>query len=175
LAFDKSWNLVLRDVDEVFQRKRKVKFPAVPINLNEGEVLAQERESFRTGELVSTYSKSGGNKNTGSGTTKVERGVRTDFLVESSDALNLCRLGVKSLAIHGGKSATATSSIGKKNGSSNSQTRKKRLVILAQPSTDFHGNRVVAQSKMYEIVERHVPQLMLLGDSIVFVETQPRY
>jgi len=171
IAFDKHWNLVLRDVDETIQRKRTIKVPLVQAHERQNDdSFSAERSDFKSGQLLSTYTKM-----TKIATTRVQPGQQTQYLVESADALDLCRrIGAISLnsqnnqIYHPRAGADAAETKPSK-----SQFRKKRLVVLRRPYEDAHGHRVVAQSHLYEIVERHISQMLLMGDNVIFIETHP--
>lgn len=54
---------------------------------------------------------------------------------------------------------------------SRTSLKKKSLTVFKTPYEDSFGFMVVAQTRKYELVERHVGQVLLMGNDIVFIET----
>jgi len=200
-AFDKHWNLALRDVDEHFLRRRKIKYPAgifsharKPKNDNKKE---KKRDTRRRSPRIRAYSaerksqsRSRRSRSRGSESVRKDRSTSPLILRTSNDLVSACReelsqlnLNKKSKRVVRSRSESKGSrgrSLSKKRASSSSRihssitksaVRKNRVVVFKVPKQDANGFRVVAQTKKHEVVERHVGQLFLLGNDIVFIET----
>jgi small nuclear ribonucleoprotein (snRNP)-like protein len=192
-AFDKHWNLALRDVDEQFQRKRKIKYPTEPSPLEEvakiaptGDTGSCRRRSERIKTMPETKRRSRSRGSKAKSESLTEQYNNT-ILGNSEDLVAICRKGLSVLSLQHGSPTKSKSrshsrnSVERKSASNASSSntplhtkstvKKKRLTIFKTPIQDANGFRVVAQTKKYEIVERHVGQLFLMGNDIVFIET----
>lgn len=295
-AFDKHWNLALRDVDEQFVRKKVIKFPVFDDSISENNV-TKITTSQKQNESGTSETKKSGNTNDNEdetmeqaisasfirlknylrqndGMTRKRMGTRTaspsttstsiqankirrsprkasssketttinsptkskTVYVGDMDPLSICRAGLANLSLRDGihqhqltkkqktsfssavtpKSSSRKSSrnkmttrsdiaqchqsssgIGERSSSfpsaatssvstcstlqhqqhpppdiiSRTSLKKKSLTIFKTPCEDSFGFMVVAQTRKYELVERHVGQVLLMGNDIVFIET----
>ncbi|CAL8136474.1 unnamed protein product [Orchesella dallaii] len=200
-AFDKHWNLILRDVDEQFVRKKVIKFPPL-IKNSEREVSSDSKEKeaevslafvrlqnylTQNNETNHNYSSSSSSilpkkrKNTNnpmnySQPEGVVRKSKTVFLGELNP-LSICRTGLSELSLRDSNLPLQDSSenVGAPSVQKNiskSVLKSNSLTIFKTPFEDQFGFYVVAQTKKYELVQRHVGQVLLMGNDIVFIETK---
>ncbi|CAG7680432.1 unnamed protein product [Allacma fusca] len=178
VAFDHHWNLALRDVHEIFQRKRVFE----SVKETEKEDYQKEREDYRSGKYLSQVSGSCGKRFGRTATVKdIKSGESTPLLVNSTDALFVFRTHHEDFTFNSRfrKPSNTTTPLPSCEDNkditvlSASQLRKKRLTIFKEPVKDPFGFSVVARSKHFEIVERTQKQLFLVGNEIVFIETAP--
>lgn len=264
-AFDKHWNMTLRDVDEQFVRRRVIKFPTTgdtTLQVENEQVFDVEKirenknndndttdnnnrarkeqaissafirlksylrqnegiikDEIGCGSKTATKTKSNNNNKTKRNNSS-SKDVRTEVATKSKtvyvgdmDPLSLCRIGLAKLSlrddIHQHSGATSTQAPAMKsqreeqchqqsssgsggdlsstssaacphppsvptipqNITSRTSLKKKSLTVFKTPYEDSFGFMVVAQTKKYELVERHVGQVLLMGNDIVFIET----
>jgi len=154
LCFDKHWNLILNDVDEIFQRRRGARLGNRKMDLD-----GEERQEFKSGELLSEYSKRARRKRESQETSPIQnpplirKGTRTGYLINGpEDALEVCRIGIQTLLLKGIEKEKLKTDRGKADSSpsndsenephvTKSTLRKKQLVILRKAETDFLGNK----------------------------------
>jgi len=177
-AFDKHWNIGLRDVDEKFVRKRQPKFSDVPEiapkseNLTDDEKqhdiecsqIKYKNKSLRTYSAIKSF-KSNRNKRV----PEPCSGKKTPQLLVSSDNVMGLLREMSNLNI---KSGNDVENSQRQVRPSKSQLRKKGLTVFKSPYVDANGFLIVANSQKFEIVERHVGQLFMMGNDIVLIETE---
>lgn len=152
-AFDRHWNLALWDVHEIFQRRRcEMK----------GSKKSQDEDSEKTRTSKSITCKEMASKN------------EEAILVNSSDALVIFRLHMNALT-RTKETKSDSVKLSSAEPHTASQLRKKRLTIFEEPFKDPFGFLVIAQSKNYEIVKRTRRKLLLVGNEVAFVETNPKW
>jgi len=170
-AFDKHWNLALRDVDEVFYRKKKLK------SIPQGEVSSVADVAIPT-EKIQPAS----NKQQPMTPTKrskriaekrnAERGSGVLVTSSSDDIVNLCRTKMTELRIGSRTNVREKADLNTPKPSKSYQ-KKHDLTLFPTPKRESNDFYVIGTTKKLEIVERHVGQLFVMGNDVVFVETLP--